>query len=146
MTAQVRRCTPDDATAVSALLRELGYPVSTLLAEEQIREVSATGFDSVLLAETDGAVVGLLASHRCRMLQYARPVMRITALVVGRNARRRGVGRLLMKHAAQIAVAEGCEFVELTSAADRTDAHAFYRSIGYEANSLRFRKLPGASR
>jgi ribosomal protein S18 acetylase RimI-like enzyme len=72
--------------------------------------------------------------------------MRITALIVGRNARRRGVGRLLMEHAAQIAVAEGCEFVELTSAADRTDAHAFYRSIGYEANSLRFRKSPGASR
>ena len=72
--------------------------------------------------------------------------MRITALVVGRNARRHGVGRLLMRHAEQMAVAQGCEFVELTSAADRADAHAFYRSIGYEVNSLRFRKLPRASR
>jgi ribosomal protein S18 acetylase RimI-like enzyme len=127
-------------------LRELGYPLSIPLAAEQIRELGATGSDPILLAETEGTVVGLLATLRCRMLQYARPVMRITALVVGRNARRQGVGRLLMEHAEQIAVAEGCEFVELTSAADRADAHAFYRSIGYEANSLRFRKSPGASR
>jgi len=127
-------------------LRELGYPVSIPFVAEQIRKLGATGADPILLAETDGTVVGLLASHRCWMLQYARPVIRITALVVGRNARRRGVGRLLMEHAERMAVAEGCEFVELTSAADRTDAHAFYRSIGYEANSLRFRKSPGASR
>ena len=72
--------------------------------------------------------------------------MRITALVVDRDARQRGVGRLLMEHAERMAVAEGCEFVELTSAADRADAHAFYRGIGYETNSLRFRKLPGGRR
>lgn len=146
MITRIRPGTPEDAAAVSALLRELGYPVSIPLAAEQIRDLSVSGWDAIVLAEADGIVVGLLASHRCRMLQYARPVMRITALVVGRNARRHGVGRLLMRHAEQIAVAEGCEFVELTSAADRADAHAFYRSIGYEANSLRFRKLPGASR
>ena len=146
MITQIRPCTPQDAAAVSALLRELGYPVSIPLAAAQIQDLSATGWDPILLAEADGVVVGLLASHRCRMLQYAKPVMRITALVVGRNARRRGVGRLLMQHAEQMADAQGCEFVELTSAADRADAHAFYRSIGYEANSLRFRKLPGASR
>lgn len=127
-------------------MRELGYPVSIPLAAEQIRELAATGADPILLAETDGTVVALLASHRCRMLQYAKPVMRVTALVVGRSARRRGLGRLLMEHAERMAVAQGCEFVELTSAADRADAHAFYRSIGYEANSLRFRKSPGASR
>ena len=146
MIAQVRPCTPDDAAAVSTLLRELGYRVSIPLAVERIRELGATGSDPILLAEADGTVVGLLASHRCRMLQYARPVTRITALVVGRDARRRGVGRLLMDHAERMAVAEECEFVELTSAADRADAHAFYRGIGYETNSLRFRKLPGGRR
>ena len=146
MITRIRPGTPEDAAAVSALLRELGYPVSIPLAAEQIRDLSVSGWDAIVLAEADGIVVGLLASHRCRMLQYARPVMRITALVVGRNARRHGVGRLLMRHAEQIAVAEGCEFVELTSAAHRAEAHAFYRSIGYEANSLRFCKLPGASR
>ena len=57
-----------------------------------------------------------------------------------RPAHHRGVGRLLMEHAEQIGSAAGCEFVELTSAMNRAEAHAFYRSIGYEPNSFRFRK------
>jgi ribosomal protein S18 acetylase RimI-like enzyme len=63
-------------------------------------------------------------------------------LVVDPNQRRRGAGRLLMEHAERIATEAGCELVELTSAIDRADAHAFYRALGYEATSLRFRKVP----
>jgi len=137
---EIRACTLQDAVAVGALLRELGYPVSAVQAAGRIREFGGTGADPILLAEADGRIVGLLAAHLCKMLQYARPVMRVTALVVAGNVRRGGVGKLLMERAEQIAVAAGCELVELTSAMDRADAHAFYRALGYEANSLRFRK------
>jgi hypothetical protein len=137
---EIRACTPDDAAAVSTLLAELGYTVSIRQATEQVRELSKTGSDPIFLAVADGQVLGLLALHLRRMLQYASPVVRVTALVVDRQARRRGVGKLLMERAEQIGSAAGCEFVELTSAVDRTEAHAFYRSIGYEPNSLRFRK------
>jgi hypothetical protein len=75
------------------------------------------------------------------MLRDTAPVMRVTALVVDGRPRRRGVGKLLMDHAEHLAATAGCEAVELTSAVGRTEAHAFYRSIGYEANSLRFRKM-----
>jgi ribosomal protein S18 acetylase RimI-like enzyme len=74
------------------------------------------------------------------MLQYNNPVMRVAALVVHQQARRRGIGKLLMDHTEELAAAAGCEFVELTSAMGRKEAHAFYRRIGYHANSLRFRK------
>jgi hypothetical protein len=137
---EIRACTPDDVAAVSTLLSELGYTVSIRQATENIQELSKTGSDPIFVAVGDGRVVGLLAAHLCRMLQYASPVVRVTALVVERRARHRGVGRLLMEHAEQIASAAGSEFVELTSAMNRTEAHAFYRSIGYEPNSFRFRK------
>jgi GNAT superfamily N-acetyltransferase len=137
---QIRPCRPGDAAAVSALLGELGYAISLPRAAENVRELCKTGADPILLAAADGQVVGLLAAHLCRMLQYASPVMRVTALVVDRRARRRGVGRLLMERAEQIAAAAGCELIELTSAMNRADAHAFYCSLGYEPNSLRFRK------
>ena len=137
---EIRACTPDDAAAVSTLLSELGYTVPIRQATENIQELSKTGADPIFVAVADGRVVGLLAAHLCRMFQYASPVVRVTALVVERRARHRGVGRLLMEHAEQIGSAAGCEFVELTSAMNRTEAHAFYRSIGYEPNSFRFRK------
>jgi GNAT superfamily N-acetyltransferase len=137
---EIRACTPDDAVAVSTLLGELGYTVSVQQATEHVRELSKTGADPIFLAVADGQVLGLLASHLCRMLQYPSPIVRVTALVVDRRARRRGVGKLLMEHAERMGSAAGCEFVELTSAIDRTEAHAFYRNIGYDSNSLRFRK------
>jgi GNAT superfamily N-acetyltransferase len=138
---EVRACTPDDAATVSALLSELGYTVPIRQATESIQELSKTGADPIFVAIADGRVVGLLAAHQCRMVQYTNPVLRITALVVERPARHLGVGRVLMECAEQIGSAAGCEFVELTSAVNRAEAHAFYRSIGYEPNSFRFRKL-----
>ena len=137
---EIRPCTSDDAAAVSTLLGELGHTVSIRQAAEQVAELSKTGADPIFLAVADGQVLGLLAAHLCRMLQYASPILRVTALVVDQRARRRGVGKLLMERAEQVGFAAGCQFVELTSAMDRTAAHAFYRTIGYEPNSLRFRK------
>ena len=60
--------------------------------------------------------------------------------MVDPRARRNGVGRLLMERAEHIGAAAGCEFIELTSAMNRADAHAFYSSLGYQPNSLRFHK------
>jgi ribosomal protein S18 acetylase RimI-like enzyme len=137
---EIRPCTSDDAVAVSTLLGELGYTVSVRQATEQVTELRKTGVDPIFLAIADGQAVGLVSLHLCRMLQYTSPIVRVTALVVDRRARRRGVGKLLMEHAERTGSAAGCEFVELTSATDRTEAHAFYRNIGYESNSLRFRK------
>ena len=131
---------------VSVLLEELGYQVSVRQAVEHIRELSKTESDPIFLAVADGQVLGLIALHRCRMLQYATPVMRVTALVVDSRARRCGAGKLLMQHAEHLAAAAGCEAIELTSAVGRTEAHAFYRSLGYDASSLRFRKVLAAPR
>jgi GNAT superfamily N-acetyltransferase len=143
---QIRECGPADAAAVSRLLQQLGYSVTPEQAARHIRALGTTGCDPIFLALADGKIIGLVACHVCRMLQYPCPVMRVTALVVDERARRLGVGVLLMQHAEQRADAAGCGFVELTSAMDRGDAHALYRGIGYEANSLRFRKSLQASR
>ena len=137
---EIRPCRSDDAVAVSVLLGELGYTVSIQQATKRVAELSKTGVDPIFLAVEDGQALGLLALHLCRMLQYASPIVRVTALVVDAQARRRGMGKLLMEHAERMGSAAGCEFVELTSAMDRAEAHALYRSIGYEPSSIRFRK------
>jgi GNAT superfamily N-acetyltransferase len=137
---EIRACAVADAVAVSTLLGDLGYVVPVSQVSEHIRRLAGTGSDPVFLAVLGGQIVGLLAAHLCQMLQYERPVMRVTALVVDRRARRCGVGKRLMQHAEQVACEVGCGFIELTSAVGRTDAHAFYHHIGYEPNSLRFSK------
>ena len=137
---EIRRATPADGAAVSALLDQLGYAASPVAAGERLRRLEMTGADPVFLACDGADCLGLLALHIAPMLQYARPAARITALVVDARHRRSGVGRRLIAHAIAAAEAAGCELLELTSALDRTDAHAFYRRLGFAANSLRFRK------
>jgi hypothetical protein len=65
---EIRACTPDDATAVSTLLSELGYTVPIRQATENIQELNKTGADSIFVAVAEDRVVGLLAAHLCRML------------------------------------------------------------------------------
>lgn len=137
---EVRPCTPEDAAALSALLCELGYDVASEAAAERVRHLNATGSDPTFIARENGRPLGLIALHRCHMIQYRAPVARITALVVDQRERRRGIGGLLIDHALHWAEQKGCEFVELTSALNRAEAHAFYRDLGFEASSLRFRK------
>ena len=141
---EVRPCILEDAADVSSLLGELGYELSFEATAEGIRRPKETGSDPTFIAEENGRPLGVIALHRCHMIQYQAPVVRITALVVKQQARRRGVGRLLTDHAVHWARQSGCEFIELTSALDRAEAHAFYRGLGFEANSLRFRKALGS--
>ena len=137
---EIRPCTPEDAADVSALLDDLGYEASPEESAERLQRLNATGSDPTFIACEDSRPLGLVALHRCYMIQYRKPVARITALIVHRPARRRGIGRLLVDHALVWAEQGDCELVELTSAMNRTEAHAFYRDLGFEPNSLRFRK------
>jgi GNAT superfamily N-acetyltransferase len=137
---EVRACSSADAPAVGALLGELGYEASAGAVAERMQQLNSTGSDPMFLAHQRSQALGLIALHRCWMIQYDKPVMRITALVVDHRSRRCGVGSLLIEHAQRWANQAGCGLVELTSALDRTEAHTFYRKLGFEPNSLRFRK------
>ncbi|HEY1259335.1 MAG TPA: GNAT family N-acetyltransferase [Stellaceae bacterium] len=140
---EVRAATAADAAAVARLVGQLvREEIAAEEIGERLRRLAATGSDPVFLACEQGAAIGLMALHVAPILHYARPALRITELVVDCRHRRRGIGRLLIAQAERQAAAVGCEIIELTSALDRNDAHAFYRSLGFAANSLRFRKLP----
>ncbi|HEY7202236.1 MAG TPA: GNAT family N-acetyltransferase [Candidatus Dormibacteraeota bacterium] len=140
----VRDAEPADAAGVAALLRELGYPTSPAETARRL----ARGGERVLVAESPagpGGVVGLAALTIGWQLPHARPLARVTALVVATAARGGGVGRALMARAEALAAEAGCDGVELTSALrpERAAAHRLYESLGYERTSARFwRPLP----
>jgi len=132
----VRDATPDDAPAAAELLEELGYPVSAGEARARL----ARAGERVLLAESAGRALGLLALAVQPLITHSRPVARITAMVVRDGARRAGVGRRLLERAEELARAGGCPGIELTSALrpERAAAHRFYEARGYERTSYRF--------
>jgi aminoglycoside 6'-N-acetyltransferase I len=140
----IRPATPEDAAAVARLLQELGYAVGAAAAAERVRGLQASGCDAIDVAVENERILGLVALHWAPMLHLAKPAARITALVVSAEARRRKIGQRLVDHALASARQAGCGRVELTSANDRAEAHAFYRAQGFEQGSLRFHRLVGS--
>lgn len=129
----------DDAPAVNALHAELGYPVELEDTRSRMAALAATGVDDLFLLARDGAPLGMLAMHYARSLNYAGGIARIADLVLAEAARGQGLGRLLVDHAIAEARARGHERLELTSGLHRPGAHAFYRRLGFEETSIRFR-------
>jgi predicted N-acetyltransferase YhbS len=136
---EIRAAELHDAPAISELLSELGFPSSAAVVSERLEALSVAG-ESILVAVRGGEVLGLLTLHITPVLHRPTPVGRLTALVVTVRERGKGVGRLLVNAAEQFFAARGCELVEVTSNLRLADAHSFYRRLGYEATSLRFKK------
>ena len=76
--------------------------------------------------------------HWYPTLTAPRPVAQITTLLVGEDERRRGIGRMLVKAAAQAARTAGCGELELTAPADAASLHEFCRATGFAEAGLRF--------
>src|SRR5207244_1538781 len=77
-------------------------------------------------------VVGLASLHVSQPLEYDEPTARVSALVVDEAQRRRGIGEALVGELEAEARRRRCCLLYLTTAEQRTDAHAFYRRIGFE--------------
>jgi GNAT superfamily N-acetyltransferase len=136
----IRAATPEDATALSLLVGELGYPASSDDMPPRLAAIENTGHAIALVAEIDGAVVGLLTTHLFSTIHSSVPVALLTALVVSESARGSGVGRGLVARAEEWARSRGALRIAVTSGAQRADAHEFYERIGYARTGVRFGK------
>ena len=133
-----------DADDVAQLLSELGYPCDIDEAAERIAAITDNDRQALVLARRNGAVCGMMALDFMYYLPLGTTTCRVTALVVTPTAQGLGIGRALLKEAERRARVGGAARIELTSGAQRTEAHAFYRACGYKDSSVRFVKLLGA--
>jgi GNAT superfamily N-acetyltransferase len=136
----VREAAPTDAEAVAGLLGELGYPNTADFARSKLAALAESDSDRVLVAERVGGVVGVAHLHMTELFHQPGRAGRIMAVVVNADSRRLGVGRELMNRLEALAREYGCTKLELTSAAHREAAHAFYLSLGYDEGLRHFVK------
>jgi N-acetylglutamate synthase-like GNAT family acetyltransferase len=137
---EVRPARTEDASRVAELLGQLGYPTLPEAAEHRLRALAASDDDEVWVAEREGIVVGLVGIHISGALEHDGEVAKVSAIVIDEAARRKGIGNELMAVAERRARRRDCVLMFLTTAERREDAHAFYRSIGFEETGRRFAK------
>ena len=135
----VRNATADDAEAIQGLIDQLGYSVTPADVGTRLAVMEAAG-QAVLVAESDGKLIGCASTSTMIVLHRPAPVGRISMMVVDEGSRGKGIGAQLAAAAERLLADKGCQLVEVTSNLRRTDAHAFWERLGYERTSARFAK------
>ena len=99
--------------------------------------IDAQSSNFLLVADSGGVVTGCLQLTIIPGLSR-RGMKRglIEAVRIGAAGRGQGLGERLVRHAVEIARAEGCGLVQLTSDKSRTDAQRFYERLGFVASHI----------
>jgi len=132
----VREASAEDAEALHALALELadalgdqGPPPEATQA--RLSELLAESRARVLVAEDENGVVGAASLWIKPDLAHGDTVVEVPMLVVSKNARRRGIGKLLVEKMQSIATAENASLIELVATHENDTARVFYRSLGF---------------
>ena len=135
-----------DASDLASLLGQLGYPADPREIPARLSAFESGSTALAWVAELQGRVVGLVTAHVIRSLHKTEVVAMLTVLVVDERSRGSGVGRAMVRTAEEWAVSQGASAISLTSALRRTDAHEFYKRLGYEQTGVRLAKVLTPSR
>ena len=141
-----REATRADVPAVVALLADdvLGHGRESADLAPYLAAFDAMqdeGGNRLIVAEQDGRVVACyqLTLISGLSLTAARRAQ-VEGVRIAADLRGRGLGAALMADAEARARAAGCQLIQLTTNATRTDAHRFYARLGFTPSHIGFKK------
>ena len=132
----VREAVPEDAEALHALMGDLADALGDRsprfgAMRAQLEKLLAEPGARVLVVEGAEDLVGAASLWIKPDLAHGDVVIEVPMLVVSGNARRRGVGQLLVKEIRRIAAEENAALIELVATKENDVARAFYMSLGF---------------
>jgi L-amino acid N-acyltransferase len=138
MRVNIRRATVEDAGPVAAVLNEVISEGSLTIfdrpfsADEERRFISTLGPRSVLhVAVVDGAILGVQSVDRFSDVWPSVSHVATMGTWLRRDARGRGMGRLLAGASIPFALANGYTKIVVQVLATNDRALAFYRRLGF---------------
>lgn len=128
---QVRAPRTEDIAKICELMSQLGYPIEPEVMQANLQKYESLENYKSWVVEIDGIVVGCMGAVVTHNFHIGDSFLRIIALVVDQSYRKCGIGKSLIEAAEEHARAMNCTYIELTSGAQRTAAHTFYKVLDY---------------
>ncbi|MFB2727559.1 GNAT family N-acetyltransferase [Shewanella mangrovisoli] len=132
----IRQAQIADLNVITSLLLQLGYSATEAQLHQYLDDPKRS--DEIYLAESEGAVVGLISLIFFDYFPSQQQICRITAIVVTEASRGLGVGTQLIDFAKGRASERGYRQLEVTTSMRREQTQAYYEAIGFEKTSLRY--------
>lgn len=141
MMCNIRKALISDSVALNDLSEQLGYPTTVEEVEDRVKYLLNKKEHQIFVAEYKDKIIGFISFERYDILYYPSG-LNITGLVVDKNYRNKGIGKLLLKIAEKYAIENSLIFLRANSGSQRLDAHQFYRKNGFsnEKDQKRFIK------
>lgn len=137
----IREAVETDLQDVVNLLRGLDLETPPMANGAVWNAILAQPGRTVLIAEAGGVVVGTLDLMMvANLTRGAKPFAVAENIAVAVDRRGSGIGRALLNEAVRRSQEAGCYKIQFMSNKRRTEAHAFYRSCGFEAQAEGFRR------
>ena len=131
---EIVRMLADDFLGAQRERYENPLPESYVKAFE---EIATDKNNELIVAEKDGAVVGTLQLTFTPSISFqGGKRSSVESVRVDAKYRAQGIGRELMLYAIGRAREEKCVSMQLTTNAERADAHRFYENLGFKKSHL----------
>ena len=140
---QIQKCSADDFEGVVALLRQLwpGKPLELDTLRSTFDSSLASDRQVYICAVSGRQVVGFGSLTTKSNLWSAGSVGYVDEMVIDGAHQGRGIGTQILDHLVSWARDRGCTRVELDSAFERKNAHAFYERRGFQSRAYLYSKL-----
>lgn len=138
----IRSMTLEDINNMDVLMNQLGYPSSNSKIQERFSEILSLPDYETFVAEINGKLVGFAGMCKQIAYEFDGPYVRVLALVVHEDFRRKNIGQSLMLAVEDWAKKNHCIAITLNSGnrEERIAAHNFYKNLGYLGKSTGFSK------
>ena len=137
---KIRCARSEDSPAIARLMSQLGYPTSSHEMKERLASIMLDSDYMTFVAEHDEQVVGVIGVGVFNYYEKNGTYGRVLALVVDEKRKGHGVGASLVAEAERWLKERGVSAIVVNSGRQRTDAHRFYKRLGYDETGLRFVK------
>ena len=142
MDIEIREISSADYTEVLSLLnnelgnRNINMEDLTIRLERMNKDKKYKTF----VALFENKVIGFITVVQTMAMEHEVGYLKINGLAVQESFQRKGIGSELLKHAENYAFQNGISRLLLNSGFQRTKAHAFYESKGFDKLSYCFSK------
>lgn len=127
----IREAHREDSVAIGELLASLDYPDTERFIQSKIDQQRVHPDAKLLVAVEETHVIGFISLHFIPQIALARDFCRISYFCVADAYRGKGVGAALEEKGTAIAIARGCDRIEVHCHSRRRAAHRFYNRQGY---------------